>query len=267
LKYKINILRYMLITGLLTVAACSDNTSRVVDGTQTSVSPEAFSPTDPAGSSAADLLRSDTFTRIFIEVDWVEGFKPSDSGLDSLKVFMEQRLHKPDGIKIMFDEAIESPGISKYSSKDIRNLEEEHRSNHTNGNTLVIYVLALDAESENENVLGLAYFNTSIAIFQQLIQQSTNQTFRPNRVIVEGAVLRHEMGHLMGLVNNGTPMVGEEGGPDDHHDEDNGAHCTVEGSLMHFRIRTSNFGNAMMESYIPRLEPLDIVDLRANGGK
>lgn len=257
----------LVLAGLLiTLATCSDNNSGGVTGSSNNPALN-FRADQDVGSSARDFLSDADFNALIIEVDWVENFKPSRAGLDSLKVFLEERLHKPAGIEIMYDESIPSPGLEEYEVEDIRNLEARYRDLEANNRTLAVYMVALDAASSDANVLGVAYNNTSFALFQRDVLIHSGKAFQPSQDIVEGAVMRHEFGHLMGLVNNGTPMIGDQDGVEDHHDEENGAHCTVEESLMHFQIRTSNFGETMMKESIPKLEPLDIRDLRANGGK
>jgi len=256
----------VIVAVLVTTQACSDNSLERISGDSNNPALN-FRLDQEVGTSARELLTDENFTSIIVEVDWIEDFKPSQAGLDSLEVFLEKRLHKPSGIDIIYDESIPSPGLSEFEVEDIRELEAEYRDRKANNRTLVIYMLALNARSSDANVLGVAYNNTSLAVFQREILVNSGNILQPPQEIVEGAVMRHEFGHLMGLVNNGTPMIGDQDGVEDHHDEENGAHCTVEESLMHFQIRTSNFGESMMKETIPKLEPLDIRDLRANGGK
>lgn len=74
--------------------------------------------------------------------------------------------------------------------------------------------------------------------------------------------MRHEMGHVLGLVANGTPMSGE-----DHHDEAHGAHCTKQGTLMYDQVETADFIANLEGGGVPPLDSLGIQDLRENGGK
>ena len=228
---------------------------------------EEFDTQRGVGVSARAFLSDEKYTRLVVEVDWIGDFKPSQRGIDSLHSFLLNRLNKPAGIDIILDDTIPSPNVESYTTESIRELERNNRDLLTDNQTLTAYVIALDARSNEQNVLGVAYNNTSMALFQEEIVNNSGTFFRPSQIVVEGAVSRHEFGHFMGLVNNGSPMVAQPGSAEDHHDEENGAHCVVEESLMHFQIRTTNFCNTMMREFIPQLEPQDIVDLRANGGK
>lgn len=258
---------YIFIFALIVVHGCDDGSSLTTEAAKNVNDGSNFETQLGVGESARDLLSSESFNRIIVEIDWIGDYRPSARGMDSLKVFLENRLHKPDGVDIIFDDSLATPGVLTHTTESIRELERTNRDFNTDNTTITVYMIALDARSENDNVLGVAYNNTSFALFQQQIVENSGSFFRPSQYVIEGAVGRHEFGHLMGLVNNGTPMVAGQGSLNDHHDEENGAHCTVEESLMHFQIRTTNFCTTMMREFIPALEPQDIIDLRANGGK
>ena len=220
-----------------------------------------FSSTLDVGESANDFLASESYTSLAIEIDYVEGYRPTQTALNRLSEFLEARLNKPGGISITVDDEIPSPGSSPYTAQEAFNLEKEHRNNYTEGNTIAAYFIVLDGEFEQENVLGFAYFNTSMALMGETIEQSSGGLNQPDRDIVETAVLEHEFGHILGLVDNGTPAI------QDHVDEANGAHCDVESCLMYFAVRTSDFMNNLTGGNIPDLDAQCIQDLQANGGK
>jgi hypothetical protein len=243
------------------VATCGDSTTG--PGGQ----PFDYSHTRSPGTSARDFLSDEDFTRLIIEVDYVGDFQPSQQALDSLEVFLERRLHKPEGIEIFLDESIPSPGQSPYTAAEIRALEQEHRDSYSEEGVLAAYLLVLDGVFEQQNVLGVAYFNTSMAIFGEVIRDNSGGLGQPDTWVIEATSLRHEVGHILGLVNNGTPMVGEPGGPDDHHDAAHGAHCTEEGTLMYWQVETIDFIGNLLGGQVLQLEPLGIQDLQANGGR
>lgn len=260
-----------ILTGLA-LAACGDGATGP-EGTDPmqdpppADDPEPFFHTLSPGASARDFLSDERFDRLRVEIDYVEGMAPSQEALDSLELFLERRLNKPGGITISLDDSIASPGQEAYSTADVRALEDAHRGTFTEDGTLAAYFLFLDAAFEQGNVLGIAYFNTSMALFEQVIRDNTGGIGQPETELIETTTTRHEFGHILGLVNNGAPMQGSQDGPDDHHDEANGAHCTVEGSLMYFQVETTDFLANLIGGSVPQLEPLDIADLQASGGK
>lgn len=236
-------------------------------------SSEPSSPTGPGGSpagaydhqqstgaSAADLLSSETYDSLVIQVQYVEGHQPTDQGLAILEGFLEGRLNKPRGIAIEI-EPISTASQSTYSVSDVVALEQAHRTAFTEGSTLAIYFLFLDGEfSESSDVLGFAYYNTSMAIFQEKIEDNTGGALQPSQSVVEGIVLNHEIGHNLGLVANGSPMQTE------HQDEPNGKHCDNEDCLMYWSVRTLDFV-ANLTGDAPDLDQNCLNDLAANGGR
>lgn len=260
--------RLLLFAALLAlVAGCGDGATGPGDDDTGGDGGQDFSHTRAPGASARAFLSDEEFTNLTVEIDHVEGLQPSPEAVDSLRVFLERRLHKPGGVSVVLDDAIPSPGGSPYSAAEVRDLEGTHRDTFTEGSELAAYYLFLDGEFEQQNVLGIAYFNTSMAIFEEVIRDNTGGVGAPPREVIEAASIRHEMGHVLGLVNSGTPMQGEDGGPNDHHDDANGAHCTEEGTLMYHQVETTDFIQNLQGGEVPPLDSLGIVDLQANGGK
>ena len=235
--------------------ACSDSST----GPEIDPAPQFNSKAAP-GDSAKSFLEGDQYTTLQIEIDYMEGYEPTQEGLNSLQTFLEERLNKSS---ISFTTTqIAAKGQSSYSTEDIANIEEEERDNFTEAgsNTLHAYFLIVDGQYSESNVLGIAYWNTSMAFFGQTIDEvSGTPPTAPSRQQVEGTVFRHEMGHNMGLVGNGTPTQSD-------HKTSGSAHCTTDGCLMEPAVETGNiFQNFNGE--VPNLDQLCIEDLQANGGK
>ncbi|MEW2921627.1 membrane metalloprotease [Muricauda sp. ANG21] len=217
------------------------------------------------GDSASDLLDDTNFTEIFIEIFYVSGLKPTESTLDNFKSFLSQRLNKPDGISIELTE-ISSPGQDVYSITDIRSLEDEIRTAYNQDGIIKVFGLFLDGEysenTENGSVLGVAYRNTSFVLFEETIKGFSGQPLAPSTTVLETTVLNHELGHLLGLVNAGTPLQSA------HQDEPNGRHCTTEDCLMYWTAETGEgLVNMISGGTIPELDEACLADLQANGGK
>ncbi|MFT6718764.1 MAG: hypothetical protein ACJAY8_001160, partial [Sphingobacteriales bacterium] len=110
--------------------------------------------------------------------------------------------------------------------------------------------------------LGVAYASTSIALYGTSVHENSGGILQVSREDAETVVLQHELGHLFGLVNNGSKMVRQ------HQDTNNGKHCTVESCLMYYAIETNElFALLGTGGTIPELDPLCKEDLKANGGK
>lgn len=253
--------RFLLLALVAGVAACSSDASSPTG--PNGDPPDAAEPYDhtrSSGASAEDILRGDTYDSLVVQVQYVEGFRPSDQGLAALQQFLEDRTNKPRGISMVV-EPIDIQSQATYTVDDVAALEQEHRTAFTEGSTLALHLMFLDGEyAEDANVLGFAYYNTSMAIFQEKIEDNTGGALEPSQSQVEGIVLSHEVGHNLGLVDNGTPMQ------EPHRDEENGRHCDNENCLMYWAVRTLGFIQDLTGDG-PVLDQSCLDDLQANGGK
>lgn len=241
----------ILLFGTLFYSGCSDNSGD---------SGNSYSHTRSVGYSSNDLLSSE-FSRLEIEVDFVSGYQPSQTALNNLKSFLESRLNKPGGISIVLDDELSSPGKSSFTTQEVYEIEKQHRDSFTDGSTLSAYFLILDAPYQQENVLGVAYFNTSMALFESVIRENTGGFGQPSAATVESSVLMHEFGHILGLVDTGSNMV------TNHEDAEHEKHCNNENCLMYWAIQTTDLMGNLTGGSIPELDENCIQDLRANGGK
>ncbi|MFD1163916.1 membrane metalloprotease [Hwangdonia seohaensis] len=217
------------------------------------------------GASANDLLSSNTFKSMVIELVYVDGFEPSETSVNNLKSFIETRTFKPQGITVE-KRAIAPTGKAKYSTEDIIRIEESKRTKYNTNNQIAVWAFFADGESnkntENGVVLGTAYRNTSFVIFQETIEDLSNSAFEPNRSVLETTVITHEFGHILGLTNLGTAMV------TNHEDSSHPKHCNVESCLMYWSAETGDgLSNLIGSSKAPELDAQCIADLQANGGK
>lgn len=221
-----------------------------------------FSSTQPPGASAGAFIDGDPFSTLRLEVDYMPGHAPTHAGLDSLRAELDEHLDKST-IVIEMPTEIPSGGQSEYTSDDVREIENQHRDNYTQGgeSTLWAYCVILDGTFATQNVVGIAYLNTSMAFFGETIDEISGGLTQPSPSKVEGTAFRHEFGHNLGLVNNGTPMQ------DDHQDDPNGAHCTNDACVMLYAIETTDFFANTFDGTIPQFEPFCTDDIVAQGGR
>ena len=211
-----------------------------------------------------DFLSDKNYNKLIVEIQYVSGNAPAAATLDNLQAFLQQRLNKSTGITIA-QNSITSPGKSVYSVDDIENIEKANRSQTTSSKTLTAYFFFADGDyasnSGNSKVLGFAYGSSSMVIFEKTIKGLSGGVGQPTVTALETTVVLHEFGHILGLVNNGTPMQAA------HQDVPNGKHCDDQNCLMYYTVETSDIVSNIIGGSIPALNTSCINDLKANGGK
>lgn len=241
---------------------CSENASGPAG--QEGEESQPYSHTEQAGTAANDFLSGSNFSHLVIEVDYMPGYAPNGEALDSLKSFMEQRLHK-SSVTIQQPTVIDSRGEERYSAQEIVQIEQEERNTFTSSDTLAAYMVIVDAKYEERDLLGIAYFNTSNAFFGPSYEEASSGIGPPSRYQIEALSFRHEFGHTFGLVNipnSGTEMQNP------HQDTEHGHHCDNENCLMYYATeRTNLVVDTFSGDEIPRLDANCRADLAGNGGK
>lgn len=217
----------------------------------------------PLGTSANELLAPEAFTSLRVEVAYPEGFRPTQESLDLLIPFLQQRLDKPDGITIV-ESLIETNEEAPYDINEIVAIEDATRTVFNNGDEIGVWLFFSDGSSSSDEgntvILGSAYRNTSMVVYEKTLSDiESNSTLPFNKTLLETTTIRHEFGHIFGLVNGGTPLTSA------HEDEENPRHCNVEECLMFFQTVSNSF-SALEMNEIPNFDPLCIGDLQANGG-
>ena len=106
--------------------------------------------------------------------------------------------------------------------------------------------------NDGDGIIGFHINGTRIiAIFKEVVRSTGSGAGQMVPKYVEQATLIHEMGHALGLVNNGVPMQEE------HQDLAHGAHCSDKNCVMYwanegtsglanFSQRAINEGNIIM---------------------
>lgn len=131
---------------------------------------------------------------------------------------------------------------SSWSMEDVISLAKAHSIPQQEG-VQHFQIFFLKGFSDGDpGVIGFHISNTKImAIFKDVIKSTGNGSGAMDVVpkYVEQATLIHEMGHALGLVNNGLPMQ------ESHQDSDHGAHCSNPDCVMYY----SNEGTSSMMNF------------------
>lgn len=223
----------------------------------TSISSENYKN---VGASAKDLLSAAKYSSAKIEIQYMPGFQPDAAAINNLITFLNSLINKPGGVSVIQTQ-IAASGKTVLTLNEITTIEKNNRTVFTSGNELGIYLLYTDANSAESNVLAFAYFNTSIAVMGKTVHDNSGGFTQPTRTKLESTVLGHEAGHLLGLVNLGSPMQ------INHEDPAHSKHCNNSNCLMYYITNTTGIMGTLMSGNIPPLDANCKADLTANGGK
>ncbi|MES2514577.1 MAG: hypothetical protein V4580_10555 [Bacteroidota bacterium] len=226
---------------------------------------DPVSPDDvPQKVTANNFLSDSKYKKLILQIAYVPGHEPTTAAIDHIKIFLTQRLNKSLGIEVNYT-AVGSLNKSTLTLTDVKDIELGNRNPVLTDNTISMYIFYADADyfenTGSSQILGLAYAPASMVVFEKTIMDYAGGIGQPSVTTLEASVSEHEIGHILGLVNNGTSMVaGHEGGP-------SGKHCSNSSCLMYYTAETSDFIANLVGNNIPTLDNNCINDLKANGGK
>lgn len=211
------------------------------------------------GASANEILSAAKYTSVKIEVQYMTGFAPDPGALVHMQNTLAAIVNKPGGITIVTKEIPASSNTS-LSATDVYTIEKNNRTAFTSGSEIALYVLYTNGNYTDPNVLGLAYKNTSVVLFGKKINDNSGGLGQASRTKLVATVAEHELGHLMGLVDLGSPMQTP------HKDGAHGNHCNNNNCIMYYASETSDILGFLITGNIPAFDTNCRTDLRANGG-
>ena len=190
-----------------------------------------------------DPLASTT-AGIFVQIAYMPGAEPYTGGSEQLDdywsiarsnleaLFVDKAVRVPSTLADM--SVLDAPGQESFTAQEIFDIARALPDERQDGEARFIAIW-LDGFFEEEDgtvrrdVLGVALGGTEIvAMFKPVIMTSEIGRLPLVAAFVEQSTFVHELGHAVGLVNNGIPLTS------DHHDEENGAHCTNRDCVMYY---------------------------------
>lgn len=219
--------------------------SALVAGCGSDAGPELDSPRSDPGDWDRDYPRNRTealltrtpFPRLVVEIDYVEGYAPSASAVNTLMQTLENVSDKDEIVLLDFQQMPASDpffaGEPVWTSDSVFPLREKYASAApasrtqfgigVNATLHILYVNGRTASDSGAESYGLQADNALVVVASRIRDGSPTENGDippvPNLAAdrVERAVLVHMLGHALGLVNNGAPMTKARASEDGHH--------------------------------------------------
>lgn len=224
----------------------------------------------PSSFTAADHVTDADYDRLVIEVDFVTERGPHGTALSDVQAALDRmvadgHLAKSAGAAFALDDAIPAGDPDKvWTFAELSAMSAAYRDYDLSDDASAIHILYVDGRYEGDtdqgSVLGFAWGGSWVVMLKDNITRacaSSSVLGGPllsglrDRVCAraEASVLLHELGHIFGLVNNGTPMV------EDHEDPDHAKHDVDPDCLMYWAIERSGAVDIVAQRFVGGGEP------------
>jgi hypothetical protein len=229
-----------------------------------------------ARRTAPQDFLTDDYAHWVIEVDYSTGARPRDTLLRFVDDSLTPLVNK-ESVEFRLDDALDAGSDPPtWEDSDLRAFAAQHKDEEGTRDTVTTHLLFLSGNSAHDDgdsrVLGVTFGHDLIVIFSDSVEAacqtgvpglpslgcSTEPYFR--------AVTMHEFGHLLGLVNNGVPMVRNHEAASCGNSPDSN-HSTNEASVMYCQVETSSIVAIFGSNPPTQFDRDDKDDLRAAGGR
>ncbi len=190
------------------------------------------------------LVSAAPYPSLEIHTDWVEDRRFRDGVDDRLVDGLEEVVDKPDGVHVVEGDELPAEAPQEgWSFDELRQLVESRAdAADVSDGAIDAYTLFVDGEyadgSGEGTVLGIAWSNRYSVLFQDSIEDACQSRLGAvpglgDRLCenAELVIWRHEIGHVLGLVNRGAPLTS------DHQDPEADAHCVHDDCVMYRAFR------------------------------
>lgn len=193
-------------------------------------------------SPSVDVSSIHTSSRVEVRVFYEPGAEPYTEGLLGLKLWntLEANLKAlfpqvtpayiivPKDLSAM--SKISAQNKSAWNASDLQSLADLVGSTAPSGTTAFNVFFVNGYSEKGSGIIGFQVSGTkNVILFKRVIESTSNQSsdpFVPR--YVEQATLVHELGHAVGLVNNGIPDSAS------HQDSAHGHHCNNPECVMYY---------------------------------
>lgn len=227
---------------------------------------------DPPRPYHEELLAAAPFSELVIEIDHAPGREPSVAAREHLLEQLRAVTSKSK-VSVRVESSLPADDGRRWSSDDLVALEARTRTQAHAAPVAVLHVLYPAGMHANPDAAGITISGqgvATIAVFLDRIAEFDPGAGSPipypttARHEVEKVTLLHEVGHALGLVNNGLPMAR------DHEDRASPGHSRNPRSVMTAAVeQMSGLREALLrDGTLPsKFDADDRADLRLGGGR
>jgi hypothetical protein len=194
------------------------------------------------------VLFSDAIDEVAVEIDYMDGAEPYTGPVgnrgelwtlfgDNMRALFPEDAYVLEYPSVLQDmDPIGGATQESYTVDDLLGLADAYRDDPSEGSRATFYVVWIDGyfeddEGVQEAVLGVSIGHTGVvAMFKPVIEGAAAAPFVAR--FGEQSTLIHELGHAIGLVDNGIPLS------TDHLDEEHGAHCSNDQCVMYWALES-----------------------------
>ncbi len=188
------------------------------------------------GANGHALLQAGV-PKLVVEIDRQQGVNVDQAAVDHLVSIIRQVADKPGGVSVAGGNTFASDRTN-WTADDLRAAAEANRNNHSDQQQVVLYLLYVRggfySGGQETNALGVTYNASEVGIFPDKWAGLGSLLGGGGRV--ERAVITHEFGHTLGLVNLTYQSS------IDHEDADHPGHSSNKQSVMYWAIETTLIG-------------------------
>ena len=204
------------------------------------------------GALSEDLLGGARYDSLVLELQPMGNAQLSQEAINHVRSFLLEVLSwKSEQLRItqnpaLFNYADPESQEGRISVQWARTIEKRVRRTQALLNRGSLFVLISDSRSSDDTdtarTFGLSHRSSSIILYHPTILENSGTEATPQRWRLEAAVLEHELGHLLGLVNSNREKKSANAGqnthgdPDqdpDHESKESPTHCSNPACLMH----------------------------------